>query len=352
MAKAVTRILMAASGTGGHLFPALAVAEKLTDCEIEWLGVRDRLETDLVPNQYRRHAVTAKGLQGNPLQKLVNGLQLLASIFQTYKILGDRQIDLVFTTGGYIAAPAILAARLRRIPVILHESNVLPGKVTRLLGQYATAVIMGFQESAQYLPKAKTIHLGTPVRAEFLTPQPLELDIPGDRPLILAMGGSQGAVGINQLVRQCAGRWLEAGASIVHITGKNDPDVGQFQAENYLTLPFVENIAPLLQRADVVISRSGASALTELTITKTPAILIPYPYAAEDHQTFNAKVFAKQGAAVLIQQQDLTPEELQGKVLYLLGDSTELNRMAEAAGSLAVVDSANRLADVVRAVVV
>ncbi len=344
MAKAVTRILMAASGTGGHLFPALAVAEKLTDCEIEWLGVRDRLETDLVPNQYRRHAVTAKGLQGNPLQKLVNGLQLLASIFQTYKILGDRQIDLVFTTGGYIAAPAILAARLRRIPVILHESNVLPGKVTRLLGQYATAVIVGFQESAQYLPKAKTIHLGTPVRAEFLTPQPLELDLPGDRPLILAMGGSQGAVGINQLVRQCAGRWLEAGASIVHITGKNDPDVGQFQAENYLTLPFVENIAPLLQRADVVISRSGASALTELTITKTPAILIPYPYAAEDHQTLNAQVFAKHEAALLAPQAELTPESLTAMVLGLLEAPGKREAIAANVAALGMPESAEKIA--------
>ncbi|MBV5260520.1 undecaprenyldiphospho-muramoylpentapeptide beta-N-acetylglucosaminyltransferase [Synechococcus moorigangaii CMS01] len=340
----MTRILIAASGTGGHLFPALAVADKLTDCEIEWLGVRDRLETDLVPGQYRRHTVTAKGLQGNPLQKVLNGLQLLASIAQTYKILGDRHIDLVFTTGGYIAAPAILAARLRHIPVILHESNVLPGKVTRLLGKYATAVILGFQASAQYLPKAKTIHLGTPVRAEFLQPQPLTFDIPGDRPLILAMGGSQGAVGINQLVRQCAPAWIAAGAFIVHITGKNDPDVDQFQDLNYLTLPFTDQIAALLQRADLVISRSGASALTELTITQTPSILIPYPYAAEDHQTLNAQVFAKHEAGLLAPQGTLTPDALTAMVLELLQNPSQREAIASNAAALGMPESAEKIA--------
>lgn len=344
MAKAVTRILIAASGTGGHLFPALAVAEKLTDCEIEWLGVRDRLETDLVPGQYYRHTVTAKGLQGNPLQKICNGLQLLASVFQTYKILGDRHIDLVFTTGGYIAAPAILAARLRGIPVILHESNVLPGKVTRLLGKYATAVILGFQASAQYLLKAKTIHLGTPVRTEFLSPQALDLDIPGDHPVILAMGGSQGAVGINQLVRQCAAAWIEAGAFIVHITGKNDPDVTQFQDPHYLTLPFTDNIAALLQRADLVISRSGASALTELTITKTPAILIPYPYAAEDHQTLNAQVFAQHEAGLLAPQNTLTAASLTAMVLDLLNNPSQREAIATNLGTLGIPESAEKIA--------
>lgn len=339
---------MAASGTGGHLFPALAVAKQLTDCDIEWLGTPDRLETELVPGEYRRHTVTAKGLQGKPLQKLKNGLQLLASVFQTHKILGDRRIDLVFTTGGYIAAPAILAARWRRIPVILHESNVLPGKVTRFLGKYATAVVIGFQESAQYLPKARTLHLGTPVRPEFLTPQALDLNLPGDRPLILVMGGSQGAVGINQLVRQCAVDWIAAGAVIVHITGKNDPDVAQFQDPHYFPLPFTDKIAALLQRASVVVSRSGASALTELTITKTAAILIPYPYAAEDHQTINAQVFVKHQAGLLAPQKDLTPERLSEMVLDLLRHPAKREAIAANAATLGTPQSAEQIADFLR----
>ncbi|MGB2925029.1 MAG: undecaprenyldiphospho-muramoylpentapeptide beta-N-acetylglucosaminyltransferase [Limnothrix sp.] len=340
----MTRILIAASGTGGHLFPALAVAQKLTDCEIEWLGVSDRLETTLIPKEYPLHITTAKGLQGNPLRKVLNGFQLLSSIFQTKKLLKKRKIDLIFTTGGYIAAPAILAAKLQGIPVILHESNVLPGKVTRLLGKYATALIVGFQDSAEYLPDANTVHLGTPVREEFLSPQPLELDIPTDKFVILAMGGSQGAVGLNQLVRQCAAQWIEAGAFIIHITGKNDPDVDTFQDANYLSMPFSHEIAPLLQRADFVISRSGASALTELTITKTPSLLIPYPYAAEDHQTLNAQVFAKRGASLLVQQNHVEPTALAEMVLELIQSPEKRQAMSEQAAALGIPESADKIA--------
>ncbi|NJN74192.1 MAG: undecaprenyldiphospho-muramoylpentapeptide beta-N-acetylglucosaminyltransferase [Limnothrix sp. RL_2_0] len=340
----MTRILIAASGTGGHLFPALAVAQKLTDCDIEWLGVSDRLETTLVPKEYPLHIVTAKGLQGNPVRKILNGLQLLSSIFQTQKIIKQRKIDLIFTTGGYIAAPAILAAKLQGIPVILHESNVLPGKVTRLLGKYATALIIGFQDSATYLPKANTIHLGTPVRAEFLTLQPLQLDIPTEKFVILAMGGSQGAVGLNQLVRQGAAPWIEAGAFIIHITGKNDPDVDSFQDPNYLSMPFSHEIAPLLQRADFVISRSGASALTELTITKTPSLLVPYPYAAEDHQTLNAEVFAKRGAGLLVQQNQVEPEALTGMILELIHSPEKRQQMSAQVAALGIPESAAKIA--------
>ena len=344
----MTRILIAASGTGGHLFPALAVAEKLSDCEIEWLGVSDRLETTLVPKTYPLQIVTAKGLQGNPIRKILNGLQLLRSIFQTKQILNRRKIDLVFTTGGYIAAPAILAAKWQGIPVVLHESNVLPGKVTRLIGKRADTLLTGFAETAKYLPDAKTLHLGTPVREDFLTPQPLSTDLKeklsGDRFVILAMGGSQGAVGLNQLVRQCAAQWIEAGAFIVHITGKNDPDVDSFQNPNYLSMPFAHDIAALIQNADFVISRSGASALTELTITKTPSLLIPYPYAAEDHQTLNAEVFAKNGAGFLVQQNQVAPADLTQMVLDVMRSPEKRQEMSDNTAALGIPESADKIA--------
>ncbi|AFY39728.1 UDP-N-acetylglucosamine--N-acetylmuramyl-(pentapeptide) pyrophosphoryl-undecaprenol N-acetylglucosamine transferase [[Leptolyngbya] sp. PCC 7376] len=344
----MTRILIAASGTGGHLFPALAVAQKLSDCDIQWLGVSDRLETTLVPKTYPLNIVTAKGLQGNPLRKALNGLQLLRSIFQTKQLISKHKIDLVFTTGGYIAAPAILAAKWQGIPVILHESNVLPGKVTRFLGKYADTVVVGFADAAKYLPDAKTLHLGTPVREEFLTPQPLSADLKekllGDRFVILAMGGSQGAVGLNQLVRQCAASWIEAGAFIVHITGKNDPDVDSFQDPNYLAMPFAHDIAALIQNADFVISRSGASALTELTITKTPSVLVPYPYAAEDHQTLNAEVFANNGAGLLVQQNRISPDELIEMVLEIMRSPGKRQEMSDKTAALGIPESADKIA--------
>ncbi|OCR02912.1 undecaprenyldiphospho-muramoylpentapeptide beta-N-acetylglucosaminyltransferase [Oscillatoriales cyanobacterium USR001] len=350
MIDAQNRLLIAASGTGGHLFPAIATAEKLTDYHIEWLGVPDRLETQLIPSLYPLHTIAVEGFQGRLGlgSARILGRLLASSIFDVRKLLKQGRFQGVFTTGGYIAAPAIIAARSLGLPAILHESNALPGKVTRWFGPWCTQVAIGFEAAAQYLPKAKTVYTGTPVRSQFLTPQPLDLPIPENTPLILAMGGSQGAVRINQLVRQCAPAWFDAGATIVHLTGNNDPEAENLKHPQYFSMPFYDNMAGLLQRANLAISRSGASALTELAVTNTPAILIPYPSAAEDHQSFNAAVFTKVGAAFSYRQSELNSESLASKVLDLLGDSEQLSKMSDAADRLAVNDSAERLAKLVR----
>jgi len=346
------RLLIAASGTGGHLFPAIATAEQLPDFKIEWLGVPDRLETQLVPTTYPLHTIDVGGFQ----QKFGLGTlriltKLLLSVLEVRKLLKKGKFQAVLTTGGYIAAPAILAARSLGLPVVLHESNALPGKVTRWLSPLCTRVAIGFESAAQYLPRAQTVYVGTPVRAQFRASQPLNLAIPPEAFLIVVVGGSQGAVSLNQMVRQCALAWIDAGAWIVHLTGENDPDADSFSHAHYFGLPFYNDMAGLLHRANLAISRAGAGSMTELAVTQTPAILIPYPYAAEDHQTYNAKVFAEAGAAVLFPQDLLTAATLQAKVLGLLRSPETLERMAAAAGKLAVTNSAELLAALVKTLI-
>jgi UDP-N-acetylglucosamine--N-acetylmuramyl-(pentapeptide) pyrophosphoryl-undecaprenol N-acetylglucosamine transferase len=343
------RLLIAASGTGGHLFPALAVAQKLPDYHIEWLGVPDRLETTLVPKSYPLHTICVSGFQ-KPLgfHTLITVKNLIKSFFQVYQLLKEKEIKVVFTTGGYISAPAILAAYFAKIPVILHESNCLPGKVTRLFSRFCNVVALGFKESAIYLPNVKTIWLPTPVRTEFLGGQSLDLPIPADVPLIVVMGGSQGAVTINKFVRELALNWIEKGAYIVHITGKQDPEKDSFSHPHYIILDFYENMAGLLQRANLVISRAGASALTELAVTQTPSILIPYPYAAENHQFYNAQVFLKAGAAQLYEQKNLTSEILNQKVLMLLDNPQMLTEMKNNIASLELKEGGENLANLIR----
>lgn len=343
------RLLIAASGTGGHVFPAIAVAQQMPDYKIEWLGVPDRLEQELVPAQYPLHTIPVEGFQ----QRFGLGTvrifgKLVSSVHQVRKLLKNEKFDAVFTTGGYIAGPAIIAARWQGLPVILHESNAIPGKVTRFFSPLCHAVALGFESTSQYLPNAKTVYVGTPVRANFLDIQQLELPIPEDVPLIVVVGGSQGAIAVNKLVRQCAPAWFDTGAWIVHLTGENDPDATTLQHPQYIQMPFYDNMAALLQRANLAISRAGAGTLTELAITQTPAILIPYPYAAEDHQSFNAASFADAGAALVFPQTELTPELLKSKVLHLLQSPQILQQMAQKATSLAVTDSAERLANLVR----
>jgi len=349
------KLLIAASGTGGHLFPAIATAQQLPqqcpDCAIEWLGVPDRLETQLVPDQYPLHTVRMGGVQGGlGLSTLKLAARFAKSTVQVRRLLKAGGFQGVFTTGGYISAPAILAARSLGLPAIMHESNALPGKVTRWLSPLCTQVALGFSEAAQHLPKAKTTVVGTPVRSQFLeaTHSALtDFDIPSDSPLIVVIGGSQGAVAVNRFVREAAPAWLSTGAWIIHITGTNDPDADSFSHPQYIHLPFYNNIAALFQRANLAISRAGAGTLIELAITGTPAILIPYPFAAEDHQTYNAKAFAEAGAAQLHQQSALSAQKLEAVVSELLNAPEQLHAMENAAHDLAVTDSAASVARLV-----
>ena len=352
MAASPTRILIAASGTGGHLFPAIALAQQLSDYEIEWLGTTNRMETSLVPDEYPLNIIAVEGFQQKfSLKTLKIILGFMTSIFQTRKLIRKHQIDAVFTTGGYIAAPAIMAARLEKKPTVIHESNYIPGKVTKLLSRWCDVVALGFAGTSKYLPQTETVHVSTPVRSQFLTTQPLELNIPDDATVILVVGGSQGAVAINKLVREAATAWFDLGAYVIHLTGNNDPDADSLQHPQYIPLPFSDNMAGLLQRANLAIARSGAGTITELAFTGTPAVLIPYPYAAEDHQTYNAQELVDAGAAVVYQQSDLTPEILREQVLHYLRSPEILQQMADKAQSLAIADSAARLANIVRSLI-
>jgi UDP-N-acetylglucosamine--N-acetylmuramyl-(pentapeptide) pyrophosphoryl-undecaprenol N-acetylglucosamine transferase len=355
MVNTPTRLLIAASGTGGHLFPAIALAEKLPDYEIEWLGVPDRLETQLVPKQYPLHTIAVGGFQqGFGLAALKTLFKLASSVLTVRKILQQGKFQGVFTTGGYISGPAVIAARSLGLPVIFHESNALPGKVTRFFSSWCTVVAIGFEAAAKYLPKAKSVCVGTPVRSQFLDPavdSTLDLPIPDGVPLIVVFGGSQGAVGINKLVRESSPSWFASGAYVVHLTGDRDPDAASLQHPQYISLPFYNNMAALLRRANLAISRSGAGSLTELAVCGTPAILIPFPFAAEDHQTYNADVFTKAGAAIAFKQSELTAEILQNQVLELLQSPTGLAKMGENAKAIALPDSADKLASLVREVV-
>lgn len=317
----MTRLLIAASGTGGHLFPALAVAQALPpDWTIHWLGVPDRLEQQLVPAAYPLHMVNAGGLQGRGLQKLLNLLRLLAATWSVRRLIRRERIRLVFSSGGYIAAPAILAARWCGIPVVLHESNGVPGKVTRLLGRLCTRVAMGLPQAAERLPRCQPRVTGTPVRQAFLQAAPLPNWVPtGTGPLLLVMGGSQGAVGLNRMVRPLLPRLLACGCRVVHLSGSNDPDSGQLQHPAHVERPFSEEMPGLLQHADLVISRAGAGSLSELAVCGSPAILVPFPQAADRHQDANAGAAAAVGAALIVWQHPPEHPALAQAIWRLLG---------------------------------
>ena len=357
----MTRLLIAASGTGGHLFPALAVAEAVeADGPVRWLGVPDRLETSLVPERFGLITVKAGGLQGRGLRKLVQSVRLLWASVSVRRVIQRESIDAVFTTGGYIAAPAILAARWCGIPVVLHESNAIPGRVTRLLGRFCSAVAIGLPAAAKRIPGSQPVLTGTPVRSSFLAPQPLPSWVPsGEGPLLVVMGGSQGAVGLNRMVRAILPKLLNQGCRVVHLTGGNDPEINQLQHPNLAERRFSDDIPGLLQHADLAISRAGAGSLSELAVCGTPSVLVPFPQAADRHQDANAACAASFGAAVIVHQHE--PEQpvlfntMQRLLAARLGDASTANdpltQMREGMAALAERDAERQLAGLLQGLV-
>ena len=307
------RLLIAASGTGGHIYPALALADSLPNSwQIEWLGVPNRLEIELVPKKYNLIKLKVGGLQGNFFLRIFKLFKLVFASIRVSILLRQKKIDVVFTTGGYISAPSILGAKLTGIPILLHESNAIPGKVSRLLGRFCNHVALGIPSASNYLSRCKTSFTGTPVRAEFFSEQPLPSWVPcGEGVLIVVMGGSQGSKKINDMVRNVLPWLLNKGCRVVHLTGTNDcfyRNLSKIKTHpNLITRHFSHEISALLQNADLVISRAGASAISELMVTKTPSILIPFPQSTDHHQEFNAAHMARFGGAVIVNQHK--PEE-------------------------------------------
>ena len=326
------RLLIAASGTGGHIYPALALADSLSNSwEIEWLGVPNRLEIELVPKKYNLIILKVGGLQGNILRKMFELFKLVFASIQVSRLLAQKKIDVIFTTGGYISAPTILGAKLNGIPILLHESNAIPGKVTRLLGRFCDHVALGIASASDYLPRCKTSFTGTPVRSDFFLEQPLPNWVPsGEGLLIVVMGGSQGAQKMNEMVRNVLPFLLEKGCRVVHLTGKNDcfyRDISKVKTHPNLVLRHFSNeISALLQNADLAISRAGSGAICELIVTKIPSILIPFPQSADNHQEVNAAYMARFGGAIIVNQHN--PEEnVLKKILSKLLSSNSLMKM-------------------------
>ena len=303
-------LLVAASGTGGHIFPALAVSKEVEDeWNIHWLGIQQRLDANFIPQKYNLKTLNIKTPRKN-IFLFYQYIKILMSTFQIIRILKEKKINLVFTTGGYISAPTIVASKLLRIPVIIHESNLIPGMVTKYFGFLCNYVLLGFKETNFYLRSCKTIFTGTPLRDQFYKSHPVPEWVPkGKGPLLIVMGGSQGAKAINQILYDSLEFLIKKQFRIVHIVGESNLKPFHVKnSKNYIQKKFTNEIAALIQNCDLVISRSGAGTINELMEAEKPSILIPYPYSKNNHQEKNAMILAASGGSVLINQNNMSKE--------------------------------------------
>ena len=305
MSKKGNNLLIAASGTGGHIFPALAIAEDLeNDWNISWMGIAKRCESDLVPKKYNFITINIKSPRKRNIALFLEYLKIIFSAFEVAKILKFRKISLVFTTGGYISAPTIIAARVLGIPVIIHESNLIPGTVTKYFGRFCNQVLIGFRDTTSFLKNSNITFTGTPLRQQFYISHNLPNWAPkGKGPLIVVMGGSQGANGINEMLSEVLNFLLKNDIRVIHILGDSkNVDLRYENNRNYLQIKFIEAIAPLMQNCDLVIARSGAMTINELIHTQKPSILVPYPNSKNNHQEHNAMLLASIGGSIIIHQ--------------------------------------------------
>ena len=349
-------VVIAGGGTGGHLYPGIAVAHEIVrrmpGAQVTFAGTAQGLEARTVPREgFELDVIRSAGLKGKSLVSRLRGAALIApGLWDAWRILSRRRPAVVIGVGGYSSGPVVLMAAMRRRRTLVLEQNAVPGLTNRLLARVVDAAAVSYTDTLQFFG-GRGLVAGNPVRAEFFTFQPAAGGLAPPRVLIL--GGSQGAHAINLAVVAAAADMARstAGLEIVHQTGVRDE---QWVREQYAAAGvraraerFLDPVVPEVMNADLVICRAGATTLAELAAAGRPAVLIPFPAATDDHQRRNAQVFADAGAAVVIDERELSASTLATVTRELLSDRARREAMAAAMRGLARPDAARRIVDCV-----
>ena len=361
------RVLMTGGGTAGHINPALAIADKIKeknpDAEILFVGAKGRMETRLVPAAgYPIRTQTVRGFQRkltlkNIGRNVLAAVDVVTSSAASANILRDFKPDIAIGTGGYVSGPILRQALKQKIPVVVHESNAFPGVTVKMLAKEGATVLICSEAARRFLPAGcEAIVTGNPLRPDFLTMdkatarQELGVD---DRPLVLSFGGSLGSPRINETMVEVLRRSMREGhLQHIHGTGRTGhASVMELlkaagvpeRADGIWIREYIDDMPRCMAAADLVICRCGAMTLSELPAMGKPAILIPSPNVAENHQYHNAMVLVEQDAAVCIEEKDLTPDRLWETIRQIAGDPARLAAMAENMRRAAVLDADERI---------
>lgn len=358
------KILIAAGGTGGHIYPGLAIADKIKkeqpQADIIFIGSLVGMEKNIIPGHgYHIDYIRVRGFEKSlSLETLAAVKGLFDGMRDARRIIKKHQPDLVIGTGGFTAGPLLLQAKREKIPTFIHEQNAFPGKTNRILGKKVDRVAISFQEAQAYFPKDKTCLCGNPVGEQyFLTDRQFlrqGLKLSASDKMILIMGGSQGAASINESALELMGRFQDnPNVSIVHLTGRSQYDKIKNQAKekgltknpNIMFFAYHQHLYELLGAADLVVARSGAMSVAEIAAIGVPSILIPYPKAAGNHQEFNARVITDGGGGILILDSQLNGDLLSKEVEALLDDEKRLQEMSRMTKKMGIPNASERIYD-------
>ncbi|MBE7024440.1 MAG: undecaprenyldiphospho-muramoylpentapeptide beta-N-acetylglucosaminyltransferase [Ruminococcaceae bacterium] len=350
------RIVLSGGGTGGHIYPAIAIAnyvkEQNPDAEILFIGNAGGMESKLVPRAgYPINYIQVQGLRRRiSIENLKTAVRLVTSYHSAKKILREFAPDIVIGTGGYVCLPVVLAATALKIRSLVHEQNVFPGLTVRMCAGRADTAI-SFPETEKYFKKTpkRLLLTGNPIRPELLRPATEKK--PAGEPLVVISGGSLGAQKINDTLIALLKMGGQDYYGIIASTGERNYEAVMQKikeekirlCENKKILPYIHDMDTVLKRADLAVTRAGAITVSELSAMGKPAILIPSPNVTNDHQTYNARTMEKNGAAVLLPESELSAEVLAGQIKTLLSSQTHLRNMARAAKDCAILDACQRI---------
>jgi UDP-N-acetylglucosamine--N-acetylmuramyl-(pentapeptide) pyrophosphoryl-undecaprenol N-acetylglucosamine transferase len=351
------RVLIAGGGTGGHLFPGIALAEEvLTRApnrhDVLFVGTARGLEAKVVPALgYKLELIPVAGLKNVGAARLVRALLLLPAAFlRSLRILQRYRPDVVVGVGGYASGPVVIAAWLLRVPTAIQEQNAYPGLTNRLLGRVAAHIFTAFPEAKKHFPQAKVLQLGNPIRRQLLDNY-LVSSVPHERFRLLVFGGSQGAHALNQTMLAAIPYLASVldKMEILHQTGEREvAEVREGYAKagaRAEVVEFIKDMSSAYARADAIVCRAGATTLAEITVAKKPAVLVPFAAAADNHQELNARALVDAGAAVMILEPELDGERLAKEVFALMNPERRA-QMEKCAGALGRPEAAKEIADV------
>ncbi|MDW7773215.1 MAG: undecaprenyldiphospho-muramoylpentapeptide beta-N-acetylglucosaminyltransferase [Desulfobulbaceae bacterium] len=349
------RLIVTGGGTGGHLFPGIALAtgmqERVKDCRILFIGTRRQLDKDtLARYDFELASIECMGLKGMGVKNRIRSvMQMPAAILKARKIIRQFKPDLVFGVGGYVTGPVLLAARMQGCPVCIHEQNSVPGLTNKFLARIADRIFISIP-CAYPFAVDKTLMTGNPVRREIINAAAEERKTEDGKLTVLVLGGSQGAHRVNMLVAEAAAAIrVPEGMELkwIHQTGKNDLNEVksryQERGSDALVGDFFQDMASIYRQADLVISRAGATTLAELSVMGLPALLIPYPHAADNHQQENALYYAAGGAVKILPEKELSPEKLVGEITALAANPDKLQAMAANMKKMGRPDATERI---------
>lgn len=355
--EADVRLLIAGGGTGGHLFPGVAIAEELRarepDAAIRFVGTERGIEARVLPELgWELTKIQVSGLKTvGKLGALRGLLRLPRALWQARRALVEFEPDVVIGVGGYASGPVVLMAKLRGIPTAICEQNSIPGLTNKLLGRWVRTVFLSFTESKRFFKPKKIVMSGNPVRRDLLQRLlAVTASAPSATVNILVSGGSLGAVAVNELAATALSQLAKTTSlSIVHQTGEKDLEATKQRYSSAGVAAdcraFIKDMASAYQTADLVIGRAGATTVAELAIAGKPAVFIPYPFAADNHQELNAREMAGAGAALMFRQSELTAEKLAQALAPLIADPTKRAEMGRAMKSLAKPSAAAAVVD-------